>query len=155
MGFPKFREAIAQLRQRLPDSIYLWINAVKAELPMLSPENRAFFQSIDPLYELNTHHYPSFGKSCRTGRSVFSVDGNGTMRRCHFIKDPIGNRYDAEWDQNLNAGPCINQTCHCHIGYVHLEELECDRIFGERILERIPQDVWDDNKGDIFCNGLC
>lgn len=138
VGFPRFRKAIAQLRQRLPDSVYLWINAVKADLPTLSPDDRAFFQAIDPLYELNTRHYPSLGKSCRTGRSVFSVDGNGTMRRCHFIKDPIGNIYDPNWEKQLNAGPCTNQTCHCHIGYVHLEELECDRLFGTGILERIP-----------------
>ena len=138
VGFRRFREAIAQLRQLLPDSIYLWINAVKAELPALSIQDRAFFQSIDPLYELNTHHYPSFGKSCRAGRSVFSVDGEGTMRRCHFIKAPIGNIYASGWESCLNAGPCTNQTCHCHIGYVHLEELECDRVFGSGLLERIP-----------------
>lgn len=139
VGFPRFRAAIAQLRQALPDSIYLWINAVKAELPSLSMADRTFFQAIDPLYELNTHHYPSLGKSCRTGRSVFSIDGEGTMRRCHFIKEPIGNIYESGWETHLNAGPCTKPTCHCHIGYVHLEELECDRLFGDRILERIPK----------------
>lgn len=33
---------------------------------------------------------------------------------------------------------CTNQTCHCHIGYVHLEYLELDKVFGSGILERIP-----------------
>ncbi|MEM9219900.1 MAG: STM4011 family radical SAM protein [Cyanobacteria bacterium P01_F01_bin.150] len=141
VGFPRFRTAIAQLRQALPESIYLWINAVKAELPTLSEDDRAFFQEIDPLYELNTHYYPSFGKSCRAGRSVFSVDGAGTMRRCHFIKTSIGNIYEADWEKRLNLGVCTNQTCHCHIGYVHLEELECERLFGSRVLERIPH-IW-------------
>lgn len=141
VGFPKFKTEIAALRQELPHHVYLWINAVKAELPNLSPENREFFQSIDPLYELNTQHYPSFGHSCKAGKSVISVDGDGTMYRCHFIKAAIGNIYDSTWEAALFEQPCSNQTCHCHIGYVHLEYLELDKVFGSGILERIP-DNW-------------
>ncbi|MEO0844412.1 MAG: radical SAM protein, partial [Cyanobacteria bacterium J06643_5] len=33
---------------------------------------------------------------------------------------------------------CSNDTCHCHIGYVHLDYLELDKVFGDGILERIP-----------------
>ncbi|MGB8702806.1 MAG: STM4011 family radical SAM protein [Thermosynechococcaceae cyanobacterium] len=139
VGFPDFKTAIATLRQRLDPGVYLWINAVKAELPHLDPQDRAFFQSIDPLYEINTHHYPSLGKACRTGKSVFSVDGEGTIRRCHFIHEPIGNFYDANFEQVLQERLCINPTCHCHIGYVHLEYLDMDKIFGSGLLERIPQ----------------
>jgi sulfatase maturation enzyme AslB (radical SAM superfamily) len=138
VGFSKFKAEIAALRQELPNHIYLWINAVKAELPNLSSQDREFFQSIDPLYELNTHHYPSFGRSCRAGKSMISVDGDGTMRRCHFIKAPIGNIYHSDWEVALIELPCSNQTCHCHIGYVHLDYLELNKVFGSRILERIP-----------------
>jgi len=138
VGFPKFKTEITALRDELPNHIYLWINAVKAELPNLSPADREFFQSIDPLYELNTKHYPSLGHSCRAGKSAISVDGDGTMRRCHFIKEPIGNIYNLEWEAALVEQPCTNQTCHCHIGYVHLDYLKMDRVFGSGILERIP-----------------
>ncbi|MBC1241928.1 STM4011 family radical SAM protein [Nostoc sp. 2RC] len=139
VGFPKFKSEIAALRQELPNQIYLWINAVKAELPNLSPADREFFQSIDPLYELNTHHYPSLGHSCRAGKSVFSVDGDGTIRRCHFIKSPIGNIYNSDWETALSDQPCTNQTCHCHIGYIHLDYLNLNQVFGSGILERIPE----------------
>ncbi len=138
VGFSGFRDEIATLRQRLPTDVYLWINAVKAELPTLSEHDRAFFQSIDPLYELNTQHYPSLGKSCQAGQSVISVDGDGTMRRCHFIKDAIGNIYDPKFETALLARSCTNETCHCHIGYVHLDYLELVKVFGSGILERIP-----------------
>jgi sulfatase maturation enzyme AslB (radical SAM superfamily) len=138
VGFSRFREAITTLRQRLPKTIYLWINAVKAELPQLTADDRAFFQSIDPLYELNTHHYPSLGKACRAGASVISVDGDGTMRRCHFIKDAIGNLYDPAFETALMERSCTNKTCHCHIGYVHLDYLELNKVFGAGILERVP-----------------
>jgi sulfatase maturation enzyme AslB (radical SAM superfamily) len=138
VGFPRFKEAIATLRQQLPSTVYLWINAVKAELPTLADGDRTFFQSIDPLYELNTQHYPSQGKSCRAGQSVISVDGEGTMRRCHFIKKAIGNIYDPNFETALMERSCTNETCHCHIGYVHLDDLGLDQIFGLGILERVP-----------------
>jgi hypothetical protein len=138
VGFPQFRSAIATLRERLPTDVYLWINAVKKALPHLDPSDRAFFQSIDPFYELNTQPYPSRGKACRTGKSVFSVDGDGTMRRCHFIPEVIGNIYAPNFAVSLFDRPCSNDTCHCHIGYVHMDDLKLDRLFGEGILERIP-----------------
>jgi hypothetical protein len=138
VGFPRFREAITELRQQLPKTVYLWINAVKAELPDLTPDDRDFFQSIDPLYDLNTHHYPSLGQSCRAGESVISVDGEGTIRRCHFIKEAIGNIYNPEFERGLIERPCSNETCHCHIGYVHLDYLELGKVFGSGILERVP-----------------
>lgn len=138
MGFPKFKTQIAALRKELPQHIYLWINAVKRELPNLSPADRKFFEQIDPLYPLNTHYYPSLGQSCRAGSSVISVDGKGTIRRCHFIQEPIGNIYDRHFAEALFDRPCSNQTCHCHIGYVHLQDLNLDRVFGSGILERIP-----------------
>jgi hypothetical protein len=40
VGFPKFKTEIAALRRELPSHIYLWINAVKKELPQLSIEDR-------------------------------------------------------------------------------------------------------------------
>lgn len=138
VGFPQFKDAIATLRRELPPQIYLWINAVKRELPQLSEADRKFFESIDPLFHLNTHYYPSYGQSCRAGASVISVDGDGTVRRCHFIKEPIANIYEPNFEAALFERLCTNETCHCHIGYVHLDYLELDKVFGSGILERIP-----------------
>ena len=138
VGFPQFKDAIASLRQELPPHIYLWINAVKRELTNLSTADRNFFAEIDPLFPLNTQNYPSLGYSCRAGKSVISVDGDGNMRRCHFIKEPIGNIYDRNFESALFERPCTNASCHCHIGYVHLDYLELDKVFGSGILERIP-----------------
>ncbi len=141
VGFPQFKDAIATLRQELPSHIYLWINAVKKELANLSTADRDFFAAIDPLFHLNTHNYPSLGHSCRAGKSVISVDGDGNMRRCHFIQEPIGNIYDRNFESGLVERPCTNASCHCHIGYVHLDYLELDKVFGSGILERIPDEL--------------
>jgi MoaA/NifB/PqqE/SkfB family radical SAM enzyme len=141
VGFPQFKPEIAALRQELPAEVYLWINAVKKELSLMSQTDLEFFTAIDPLFPINTHHYPSRDRSCQAGKSVISVDGDGNMRRCHFIKQTIGNIYNYNWELALRDRLCPNETCHCHIGYVHLDYLELDRVFGERILERIPVNI--------------
>ena len=34
-------------------------------------------------------------------------------------------------------------TCGCHIGYIHLDELGLYEVFGEGLMERIPQgQIW-------------
>jgi MoaA/NifB/PqqE/SkfB family radical SAM enzyme len=138
VGFPQFKQEIAALRQELPDDVYLWINAVKKELPLMNPKDLEFFAAIDPLFPINTHYYPSRDRPCKAGKSVISVDGDGKIRRCHFIREIIGNIYDSNWENALRDRTCTNDTCHCHIGYVHLDYLELDRVFGDKILERIP-----------------
>lgn len=60
------------------------------------------------------------------------------MRRCHFIAESIGNIYDRIFEPALFERPCTNTSCHCHIGYVHLDYLELDKVFGSGILEGIP-----------------
>ena len=60
------------------------------------------------------------------------------MRRCHFIAEPIGNVYEPAWRDALVPRPCSNVDCHCHIGYVHLDYLELDKVFAGGLLERIP-----------------
>jgi len=129
---------IKALRNTLNPATYLWINAYKREADYYSPEDVAALEAIDPLFRLNTRYYPSAGRACRAGFSTFSVDGNGNARRCHFIKEHIGNIYDPSFAEALVPKPCTNATCGCHIGYVHLKMLDLTSIFGEGLLERIP-----------------
>lgn len=49
----------------------------------------------------------------------------------HRIEEP-------GWEQALHPRPCTNQTCGCHIGYVHMDDLKLYDRFGEGVLERIP-----------------
>jgi MoaA/NifB/PqqE/SkfB family radical SAM enzyme len=141
VGLPEHMEEIEVLRQELPKQVYLWINAYKRH-PYTANE-MGHLSKIDPLFPLNTRHYPSQGHACHAGESVISVDGDGVVRRCHFIKTPIGNLYDANFEQCLTERSCTNTTCHCHIGYVHMPELHLDEVFGDGILERIPaQQTW-------------
>jgi MoaA/NifB/PqqE/SkfB family radical SAM enzyme len=133
-----FGEIVA-LREELPRDVYVWVNAYRREANYYTEGDVRLLESIDPLFRMNTRSYPSLGESCRAGSEVISVAGDGTARRCHFIDEPIGNIYDEGFDERLTPRPCTNATCRCHIGYVHLDYLELDKVFGAGILERIPE----------------
>lgn len=141
VGVVGTREAfpfLPPLRDGLRREIYVWVNAFKRDPNYYTAEEITFASGFDPLFPVNNRRHPSLGRACRTGHSVFSVDGNGDMRRCHFVKDVIGNIYDSGFDDALRPRPCPAETCGCHIGYVHLEELRLDAVFADGLLERIP-----------------
>ena len=141
VGFRRFREEARALRAALPGDVYLWVNAVKRSggPEPYSADDIAFFESLDPLFRVNLVDHPSLGRGCRTGADVVSVDGDGTLRRCHFVAEKIGNLYDDSFASAFRERPCPNDTCGCHIGYAHLDELELGAWFGAGLLERAPE----------------
>ncbi|MFE0130922.1 hypothetical protein ACFWY6_04940 [Streptomyces sp. NPDC059037] len=96
--------------------------------------------AIDPLFPYSRHPHRSAGLPCRTGESVISVDGDGdgTVRRCHFVRSELGNLYDGSYRRALEPRACPLAVCDCHIGYVHLETLPLYDVFAGGVLERIP-----------------
>jgi MoaA/NifB/PqqE/SkfB family radical SAM enzyme len=136
VGQREYADAARALRAALPEATYVWINAVKAL--EYTAEEIAGWSAIDPLFRINAQRWPSFGAMCGAGERAITVDGDGTMRRCHFIKDAIGNFYDEDWRVALQPRKCTNVDCHCHIGYVHLDYLELDKVFATGLLERVP-----------------
>ena len=136
VGQREHHAAAVAMRAALPAETYVWINAVKA-LDYADDEVAAW-ERIDPLFRINLARYPSRGRACGAGARAITVDGDGTMRRCHFIADPIGNLYADDWHDALAPRPCTQVDCHCHIGYVHLDYLELDKVFASGLLERVP-----------------
>jgi MoaA/NifB/PqqE/SkfB family radical SAM enzyme len=139
VGLKEHFGEIAALRDELPGDVYLWVNAYKREPDYYTAEMVESLTRVDPLFPFNNCYHPSLGEPCRAGRSVISVDGDGTVRRCHFIDRPIGNLYAPEFERCLIDRPCTNDTCGCHIGYVHLDRLGLYDVFGDGVLERVPQ----------------
>lgn len=140
VGVVGFREAfqeIEMMRQKLSKSTYLWINALKKNTNYYSSDDIRRMAEVDPHIHYNLQNHESKGFYCRAGHTTFSVNGDGDVSRCHFIKEVIGNIYDIDFEQKLFPRLCINDTCGCHIGYVHLEKLKIEKDFGDRILERI------------------
>lgn len=138
VGQPEHLAAAERMRRDLPEQVYLWINA--AEGLGYTDTEAAQWQRIDPHFGYSRHPHVSRGRPCRTGDSVLSVNGDGTLRRCHFVDDVLGNLYDDSFRSRLRRSPCPLEVCDCHIGYVHLESLDLYQVFNGGIVERIPAD---------------
>ncbi|MFV2176854.1 STM4011 family radical SAM protein [Actinomadura sp. LOL_016] len=136
VGQPEHLDAARRLRADLPGGAYLWVNA--AEGRHYDDAEAAAWTEIDPLFPVSRNPHPSRGRACRTGDTVVSVDGDGTVRRCHFVPSVLGNLYDGTFRAALGPRPCPLATCDCHIGYVHLEPLGLYDTFAGGVLERIP-----------------
>jgi MoaA/NifB/PqqE/SkfB family radical SAM enzyme len=102
VGLKEHQHQAQLLRQQLDPDVYLWVNAYKRQLDYYTPADIDLFTQIDRLFPINNQVYDTLGKPCRTGHKVITVDGEGTMRRCHFIPESIGNIYDANIPQNLS-----------------------------------------------------
>ena len=138
VGLKEDLDEITRLRAELSPEVYLWINAYKSQAGYYAEEDVRQFEAIDPLFRINNQYHASLGRSCRAGASVVTVDGDGNLFRCHFIKQQIGNLYLPGFEQSLGERSCTNATCGCHIGYVHLDHLQLGPVFGDGVLERIP-----------------
>ncbi|MFF5261082.1 STM4011 family radical SAM protein [Actinomadura viridis] len=137
VGQPEHLAAARRLRADLPGGVYLWVNA--AEGRTYTDAEAADWTALDPLFAHSRHPHPSRGLPCRTGDTVVSVDGEGTVRRCHFVPAVLGNLYDGSFREALRPRPCPLDVCDCHIGYVHLEPLGLYDVFAGGVLERIPR----------------
>lgn len=133
------RKIAALIAEDKTHDTYLWINA--AEGRSYTDEQARQWAELDPLFAYSRFPHASLGRACRTGETVISVDGDGRVRRCHFVPrdDPgqeLGNLYDGSFRAVLRPRPCPQQTCDCHIGYVHMPELGLHERFGDGVLER-------------------
>lgn len=136
VGNPADLGEIEALRGDLPTNTYLWVNAMTGRAIRYSPEQIARLMRVDPLFTLNIRPHHSKGRACFAGETVISVGADGTATRCNFIKSPIGNIYDPDFEQVLRPRDCSNTFCRCHIGYSHLKDLDLRSLFGDGFLER-------------------
>jgi MoaA/NifB/PqqE/SkfB family radical SAM enzyme len=91
------------------------------------------------MLDLETRRHRSRGRACKTGEDVISVAGDGTIRRCHFVDEVLGNLYHSDLEDLLRPRPCPRATCECWIGYAHLSELNARGAYSAgRFLARMP-----------------
>ncbi|MFJ9518323.1 STM4011 family radical SAM protein [Kitasatospora sp. NPDC101801] len=136
VGQPEHLPAAREFRAALRPEVYLWVNA--ADGRRYTDAEAADWTALDPLFGWSREPHPSEGRPCRTGSSVISVFGDGSVQRCHFVRAPLGNIYDGSYRAALAERPCPLPVCDCHIGYVHLEPLPLYEVFTDGVLERIP-----------------
>lgn len=138
VGLKEHLNEIDALRHELPKDTYLWVNAYKRLPNYYSAGELERLIQIDPLFALNNRTYPSQGRACHAGETAISVLADGTARRCHFLKSPLGNIFEEGFEQALMPRLCPVESCRCHIGYSHLKALDLRTVFGSGFLERKP-----------------
>lgn len=139
VGFKETIEEIELMRTLLPQERYLWVNALKKQADYYNESERERLVAVDPYVPYNMVYHESEGKACRTGHTVISVDGDGNIYRCHFIKENLGNIYQDALSTILKPRLCTNATCGCHIGYVHMNDLNLYEVYKGRELERVVE----------------
>jgi MoaA/NifB/PqqE/SkfB family radical SAM enzyme len=139
VGFKETIEEIELMRTLLPSERYLWVNALKKQADYYNDSERDRLIAVDPYVPYNMVYHESKGRACRTGHTVISVDGDGNIYRCHFIKEKLGNIYENALSTLLKPRLCTNATCGCHIGYVHMNDLKLYDVYKGRELERIVE----------------
>ncbi len=137
VGVPETLAQIEEVRQRLPDDVYMWINAQQPRRRPYTAEELDRFQAIDPQFVLTARRLSSLGKLCSAGELSFTVDGTGNMRRCHFVDEVIGNCYEQGWEAALQSRPCPNRYCDCYLGKSQILSEQLIPFFGSATLERL------------------
>lgn len=131
--------AIEALRAALPPTSHVWLNAYDRRGPgYYSADELHRFDELDPWFRHGLEGTASRGRPCRTGEDVFSVDGDGEVRRCHFVPTRLGNLYVDPIAAMSAVRPCTRMKCECFIGYAHRKDLPLNAAFGDGLLARIP-----------------
>ncbi|MDP2315501.1 MAG: STM4011 family radical SAM protein [Pseudomonadota bacterium] len=136
VALPENVEAVEALRAELPPGTPMWINAQKPGV-RYGPADIERWSRIDPGFALDVRPHATRGKPCDTGDTVISVDGAGTIHRCHFVADVLGNLYDDDLAAILGPRPCPRPRCDCYIGYAHLPALGMRAVYGDDLLARM------------------
>lgn len=139
VGLKEHFAELLKLRRELPPEIYLWVNASKRAPDYYDSADLELLTAVDPWFPINNRYHATRGGHCGAGETAIAVDGEGTVRRCHFLAAPLGNLYRDPLAEMLAPRVCTASRCGCHIGYAHYSPLELTGVFGEGLLERVPR----------------
>ncbi|CDI50746.1 STM4011 family radical SAM protein [Clostridium tetani] len=116
---------------------YVWVNAYKDKKDYYSENDIDEIEKIDPYFEINIKNYKSNRLSCKTGESVFWVEGNGIIHRCYKDNVVLGNIYKDNLEDIKKSIACRNKICTCFIGYVNIYDLQLENIYKNSLMGRI------------------
>ncbi len=131
VGVPEQIEMIQELRRKLPEEVYLWINRMDGLKRNYTPEEIAAFVEIDEYFELELKHHPANPDKCMQNRFV---EADGSLSFCNISRQTIGNLYEKE---NPEAALCKRKECSCYLSYCN-QKLEQQLFFYPYPAFRIP-----------------
>lgn len=136
VAIPGQEDVYAALRTRLPPAAAFWVNALKPG-GRYTETQRDRLRALDPEFDLELVAHPSRGRACGAGETALTVDGDGTVRRCHFVDRPLGNIHVDPLEQMLAPRLCPRSRCDCYLGYQSLTHLGLAERHGDRAPMRL------------------
>lgn len=119
VGVPEHRDVLLELREKLPGSVYMWVNPMDGLARAYTPEEVAAFVKIDPFFPYSNRHMKANPKQCRgcKGEALF-VHANGDITACNMSKRKLGNLYE-EFDLSapVEVNSCGQRECSCFLAY--------------------------------------
>lgn len=122
VAVPDHLERIVALRRALPAEVPMWVNAQKPGV-RYDAAVRERWRAIDPAFDVDADAHHPRGEPCLAGQDTITVDGDGNVRRCHFVDDVLGNLYADDLSAMLKPRACPRLRCDCWIGYSNLPRL--------------------------------
>lgn len=113
VGMPENISILRELRNRLDDRIYMWVNKMDGLGRRYSEDEIRAFTAIDNYFELELRHFGANTKAC--GESLM-IEGDGSIRPCNLCHQKMGNLY-AEGLEGLAGKKCARPTCDCFLSY--------------------------------------
>lgn len=115
VGHPVYIPLLKEMRSRLPEDIYMWVNALKGFGRDYTKEEVADFIGIDPFFKLELQEFIADSKLCIAGRESVFTDGNGDIFACNISKVRLGNLYAGEKIKTESI--CKAEKCSCYLAY--------------------------------------
>lgn len=136
VGVPENIGLLQSLREKLPETIYLWVNKMDGLKRPYSKGELDAFSEIDPYFLQELTPVPAHKDKCR-GR-IF-VEGNGRLRTCN-----ISGALDMDWSAlctslQIPEPRCGRRICSCYLAYAGRSDFVNQTVFGPYPLLRIPR----------------
>ena len=150
VGVPEQITKIQELREKLDDSVYLWINKMDGLGRNYSEEEQRSFQEIDAYFPLELQQHRANETVC--GNQIF-VQADGRMARCNLCRATKENLY--ETIPESDKLPCTRRECSCYLAYNNCKEK--DLLFFEPYpafrIPSYPKAVFLDVDGTLLPEG--
>lgn len=139
VGVPQNLPVLKKLRCLLPDSLYLWINAMDGLQRPYTREEEQAFAALDPFFVREQEAVPANPEHC-TDRLF--IEGNGRMHTCNISSTLPKNWYQEDF--SFPPPRCRNRWCTCYLAYGIRADWINSLLFGPYPLFRIPRffGVW-------------
>lgn len=136
VGVPEHLGFLRELRERLPEEIYFWINRMDGrKRPYTEEEKRAFLE-LDPYFSRELAAVPADADRC--GERLF-VEGDGRLRTCNISKAFGRGPETFGRMEHFPKPQCGRKRCSCYLAYGGRDDYMNRILFGPYPLFRIPR----------------